>query len=106
MTPIRIDHIALQVLDIQRSISWYTENLGAEVVYEDETWAMMNCGEIKIALVKEGTHPPHIAFRVNTESDFPCKVSEIKEHRDKSRYHYKKDPDGNSIEWVLYSTSE
>lgn len=106
MSSVKIDHIAVKSSNIDKSIFWYCENLDAELLYKDSTWAMIRCGEIKIALVKGNLHPPHIAFRVDSESDFPCKHSEIKEHRDKSRYHYGKDPDGNSIEWVLYVPSE
>ena len=102
----KIDHIAIQVSDVSESIEWYSEKLGATVIYSDSTWAMIECGGIKVALVKGNSHPPHIAFKVNSESDFPCMPSEIREHRDKSRYYYGKDPDRNSIEWVLYSTTE
>ena len=96
----RLDHVALNVTDIQESASWYKENLGAEVLYEDETWAMLKVGDSKLALTVASQHPPHLGFSVEELSDIPC--SNPSYHRDGSAYHYVKDPDGNTIEFVYY----
>ena len=97
----QFDHLALNVKNIHGSVEWYRENLNAVVEYQDETWAMLNCGKIKIALTLDSQHPPHIAFRVDSISDFP-EGCEIKQHRDGSWYYYDKDSSGNVIEWVKY----
>ena len=97
----KFDHLALNVKNIHTSVRWYTENLGASVEYEDETWAMLVCGGVKIALTLEGDHPAHAAFRVNSIDDFPP-GSEIKQHRDGSWYYYDRDDSGNVIEWIKY----
>lgn len=96
----RLDHVALNVSSIQESASWYKENLGAEVLYEDETWAMLKVGDSKLALTVASQHPPHLGFSVDELSDIPC--SNPSYHRDGSAYHYVKDPDGNTIEFVYY----
>ena len=88
--------------DIDKSVSWYKSFLNCTVEYSDDTWAMLECNGTKIALVKEGTHPPHIAFKVESSIKIPCEKFMIKKHRDGSSYYYGTDPDGNIIEWVAY----
>lgn len=96
----RLDHVALNVNNIQDSASWYTENLGADVIYADETWAMLNIGGSKLALTVEAQHPPHLGFAVEDIKDIPCKSPSY--HRDGSAYYYLTDLDGNTIEFVYY----
>ena len=96
----KIDHVAVTVTNIERSIKWYEDNLDAEVIYSDDTWAIMKAGDIKIALMIGDKHKPHIAFRVEDMHAFD--QSEIGIHRDGVIYVYKEDPDGNCIEWVCY----
>lgn len=96
----RLDHVALNVNSINESASWYSENLGADVLYEDETWAMLQVGESKLALTVASQHPPHLGFTVSELNDIPCAAPSY--HRDGSAYHYVKDPDGNIIEFLYY----
>ena len=96
-----LDHIAIQVKNIQASSDWYRDNLKADVLYIDETWAMLKVGDVKLALTLASQHPPHWAVRINDEKDFPSN-KEIGCHRDGSRYVYIEDPDGNVVEYVLY----
>ena len=98
----RLDHIALQVSDIKRSTEWYTKNLNAETLYIDETWAMLKVADVKLALTIASQHPPHWAVRIESEEEFP-KDKKIGSHRDGSRFVYIEDPDGNFVEYVLYS---
>ena len=98
----KLDHIALNVYNISESVSWYVEYFKAHVVYQDLSWAMLEIGDTKMALTQASQHPPHIAFRVDSDLLFPCKPSEIRVHRDGSRYYYQRDPDGNTIEWIRY----
>ena len=75
-----IDHIALQVDDIQESVKWYQEKYGCDILYEDKTWAFLQFENIK--------HPHPIAGLVK--------------HRDGSWSKYLEDPSGNTIEEILY----
>tara|TARA_E500000331_G_C17077781_1_gene635518 strand:- start:353 stop:667 length:315 start_codon:yes stop_codon:yes gene_type:complete len=102
----KFDHIAVNSTNIQRSVEWYCKSLGCVVEYADETWAMINCDGTKLALVLEGSHPPHIAFKVKSALKFPCSKEEVKKHRDNSSYYYGADPDGNIIEWVAYTNED
>jgi catechol 2,3-dioxygenase-like lactoylglutathione lyase family enzyme len=94
----KIDHVAINVENIARSVAWYVENFSAIVSYSDETWAMLEVGEFKIALTIRDQHPPHLAFRVETFDD----ESNVRAHRDGAKYIYKTDPDGNTIELINY----
>jgi catechol 2,3-dioxygenase-like lactoylglutathione lyase family enzyme len=96
----RLDHVALNVRNIEDSASWYKEHLGADVIYNDDTWAMLQVGDSKIALTVAAQHPPHLGFAVEKLSDIPC--DDPAYHRDGSAYLYVTDPDGNTIEFLYY----
>jgi catechol 2,3-dioxygenase-like lactoylglutathione lyase family enzyme len=98
---VRFDHVAVNVSDIARSVNWYKANLGAEVLYLDDTWAFLQAGGAKIALTLSSQHPAHMAFDVgpNPPPEF-FKVAKV--HRDGSVSRYVSDPDGNAIEWIHY----
>ena len=97
----KFDHVAICVSSIIPAIERYEENLGATVEYSDMTWAMLNIGGQKLALTLPDTHPPHVAFIVNSLNDFPDGC-EIKMHRDGSYYTYQRDLFGNVIELIMY----
>lgn len=94
----KLDHIAINVENIQESISWYIKNFSATVDYQDATWAMLLIAGTKLALTKKSQHPPHIAFTIDKD----ILLENFKTHRDKSKYIYKSDPDGNIIEILQY----
>jgi catechol 2,3-dioxygenase-like lactoylglutathione lyase family enzyme len=95
-----IDHVAINVGNISESAEWYKKNLDFKIDYIDESWAMLSHGNTKLALALPDYHPPHIAIRMKSLSDFPD--GEIRYHRDGSAYLYRKDPDGNVIEYIRY----
>lgn len=94
-----IDHVAINVENIAKSVDWYVDVFNASVDYQDESWAMLKVGESKLALALKGQHPPHIAIEVNKFADSDT----IREHRDGSKYVYKSDPDGNIVELISYN---
>ena len=93
----KIDHIALQVNNINESVNYYKE-YGASVIHQDDTWAFLQFDNIKLALVIEDEHPYHIAFEV----DMLPHTENVQKHRDGSISYYIKDPSGNSIEIIQY----
>ena len=101
-----IDHIAVQVSNLKESVEWYLRSFNADLIYCDETWAMLEFGNTKLALTIPSQHPPHVAIQVSNISDFPCDAEEIREHRDGSKYLYVKDPSGNVIEYIYYPPEE
>ena len=104
-----LDHTAVPSRDIAASVSWYVTNLGAEVLYQDATWAFLRVGQGKIALVTPTQHPPHIAVRVGEEALTQAAHDAgktVDRHRDGTSGIYLSDPDGNQIELICYPPGE
>jgi catechol 2,3-dioxygenase-like lactoylglutathione lyase family enzyme len=99
------DHVAVNVTDIARSVGWYGETLGARVLYQDDSWAFLECGGVKIALTLKNQHPAHLAFDIGPRppEEFLAKA---RHHRDGSVSRYVTDPDGNAIEWIHYPSRD
>lgn len=89
-----IDHIAISVKDIGSAVEWYQKHFKCEVTYQDDTWAFLSFGNIKLALVIPEQHPPHLAF-VSEQAE---SYGTLKPHRDGTRSLYVNDPSGNSVE--------
>ena len=119
-----IDHVALAVRDVARSVVWYQEVLGLERLHE-EAWgdypAVVGIGGAAIALFPvQGSDPKprpdrdvlamrHLAFRANAEN-FARAQRELTdggvefEFQDHGIAHsiYVHDPDGHEIEITTY----
>jgi catechol 2,3-dioxygenase-like lactoylglutathione lyase family enzyme len=89
-----LDHVALEVLDIDRSVEWYRQRFNCDVIYQDSSWAMIQFGNIRLAFVLPGQHPPHIAFVRANAAEF----GKLKSHRDGTRSVYIEDYSGNVLE--------
>lgn len=97
-----IHHLAIQVDNIAKNVTWYVEMFGANVEYQDESWAMLKFGNTFLALVLPEQHPYHFAIEMDNAEDF----GELKTHRDGTASVYIKDPSGNKVEILktLYGT--
>ncbi len=120
-----IDHVAITVSDVERSIKWYQEVLGLERGYQD-VWgncpAMVGTGNTWVALFPcAAVHPDrvsnkkrvitmqHFAFRVD-RFNFKWAQDELErrgiafEFQDHEVCHsiYFLDPDGHEIELTTY----
>jgi len=93
-----IDHIAIQVKDIKKSLNWYLKNFKCKKIYSDETWAFIEFENIKLALVVNQQHPPHFAI-LDKKIVLDKKTTK---HRDGSISKYISDLDGNYIELIKY----
>src|SRR5947208_2170394 len=89
-----IHHVAISVTDVKSAVAWYREHFQCKVSYQDDTWAMLDFANLKLALVVSHQHPPHIAF-VHPEAG---QYGTLKEHRDGTRSCYINDPAGNAVE--------
>lgn len=104
-----LDHVAVPSRDIARDVDFYVENFGAEVLYQDMTWAFLRLGQGKLALVTPEQHPPHVALRVTPEQLAQAAAREgvsIDRHRDGTTGIYMRDLQGNVIELICYPAGE
>jgi extradiol dioxygenase family protein len=88
-----VDHIAVSVSDVKSTVDWYLKNFSCKVAYQDETWALLEFANIRVAFVLPNQHPPHFALLRD-----PAAYGEPKTHRDGTRSVYLNDPSGNAIE--------
>lgn len=93
-----IDHIAITVTNIKDSVDWYLEQFHCRVLYQDNTWALLEYNNLKLALVIDREHPPHFAII----SETPEQYGRLSKHRDGSHSVYIEDPDSNHIEMIKY----
>ncbi len=89
-----IDHVAIAVPEIGSAIDWYQQHFQCEVLYQDNSWALLQFSNIKMALVLPAEHPPHIGFLTAKAVEF----GPLKQHRDGTKSVYISDPAGNSLE--------
>ncbi len=104
-----LDHVAIPSPDIAVSVRFYVENFGAQVLYQDDSWAFLKLGQGKLALVTPAQHPPHLALRVDEktlESAAARAHTTIDHHRDGTTGFYLDDPAGNSVELICYPPGE
>jgi catechol 2,3-dioxygenase-like lactoylglutathione lyase family enzyme len=118
-----LDHVALTVRDVPRSVAWYRDVLGLERRYE-AVWgdfpAVVGAGTTALALFpapvpapappgREGLSVRHIAFRVDRET-FDRARGELEARglaptfQDHAAAHslYFADPDGHQLEITTY----
>ncbi|HEX8521523.1 MAG TPA: VOC family protein [Tepidisphaeraceae bacterium] len=99
------DHVALPSTDIAKSVDWYKTHFNAIVLYQDNTWAFMEVGGQKLAIVTPTQHPPHVALRVTEDqlqqASDRAKIP-IDSHRDGTKGIYIHDPFGNAVELICY----
>ncbi|MGD7037475.1 VOC family protein [Methylotuvimicrobium buryatense] len=91
-----IHHIAVQVGNIKETSEWYKTQYDVKVVYEDETWALLQFSNVALALVLPNQHPPHFAI-VSENADH---YGTLNTHRDGTASVYIQDPAGNHIEMI------
>lgn len=119
-----IDHIALTVRDVRRSVHWYMEVLGLERRFED-TWgdfpAVVGIGTTSLAIFPirgDDPKPPpgpdtlcfrHVAFRVDRRNFELAREAlgargmevEFQDHRFAHSIYFL-DPDGHQVEITTY----
>lgn len=107
----KMGHAAIQVRNLEKSLTFYREVLGFQGQWTgDADWANLRLGPDDLSLVRQdgAVHPPHLGLRVDTEAELVAeharlkeagvKVGMIKKHRDGSHSFYFADPDGNILE--------
>jgi extradiol dioxygenase family protein len=88
-----VDHVAMPVSDVKSTVDWYLQNFSCKIAYQDNTWALLEFANIRVAFVLPQQHPPHFALLRD-----PSLFGEPQTHRDGTRSVYLSDPSGNSVE--------
>ena len=91
-----LHHVAIQVEDVSRAVTWYQEHFRCEVSWQDDTWALLKFANTSLALVVPGEHPPHLAFSMDNAE----RMGLLKPHRDGTRSVYGQDSEGNVVEFM------
>lgn len=106
----RFDHVAHQVPDIAEAIAWWRGTVGeAEVLYQDDSWGLIEAGGLRMAFVMADEHPGHVAFSVSPE-----RLDELAQrhgcapavHRDGSRSFYVDGPGETGVEIISYPVTD
>jgi metallothiol transferase len=128
LEPIGVDHVALNVRDLAKSLAFYTQVLGLRISEREHQKPgiehFLDCGASLIGLIQGDSNGPvhpfddggiganHFSFRVHA-ADFDRVVSELQNRgipidfsrkRERSWSVYFRDPDGNKLEitaWPL-----
>jgi catechol 2,3-dioxygenase-like lactoylglutathione lyase family enzyme len=89
-----VHHVAVAVDNIPKAIDWYRSHFRCRISYQDDTWALLEFANTRVALVIPEQHPPHLGFMSRHAEQF----GPLKSHRDGTRSVYVQDPAGNSVE--------
>ena len=102
----QFDHVALQVSDVGEALAWWRDAVpGATVLYEDDTWGLIEAAGARLAFVMADQHPDHLAFRVSDEELNRLAGetgAEVQSHRDGSRSFYVAAPGEHRVELIAY----
>ncbi len=100
-----VDHIAILVDDLEKAEKWYVEKVGGEVTHKQENYIRLKLKNTNLALLDNKFHSSksHIGILCEDKSELPQNGSLV-EHRDGTTGVYVKDPFGNDIEFIYYST--
>ena len=98
----KIDHLAIPVTNIADAIKWYRKLFSCRIAYEDDTWALLEFENIRLALVLSEQHPAHFAV----ERDDAGSFGDLKLHRDETRSVYIEDPWKNNVEIIQINKNE
>ena len=100
-----VDHIAVLVEDLDISQKWYEKACNAKLVFEDHKYKRLAMDNITVALIdKKYYEHAHFGILVENYADLPSDKGKIVHHRDGTTGCYVKDPDGNVVEFIYYSS--
>lgn len=91
-----IEHISINVADIERAVAWYRTSFRCEIVQQSLTHAVLRFENLRLVLTLPNQEQPHIGFVRSDASTF----GELRRRTDGSLTTYLADPTGNIVEIV------
>lgn len=92
----RIDHVAISVADIKRSIKWYMTSFECRLVSETPREAVLEFENIRLVLVLPSQEPAHLAVLKEDAHTY----GELRERSFGLWTTFVADPTGNVVELV------
>jgi hypothetical protein len=92
-----VDHMAFVVRNIATAVTWCSQRFNFKVIYQDETFALLEFQNVAISFVVRKQHPRHVAIiRADAE-----RFGKLITHRDGSRSCYVRGLSHNIVEVQL-----
>jgi catechol 2,3-dioxygenase-like lactoylglutathione lyase family enzyme len=91
-----IDHVTVNVSNIEAAVAWYSSSFECEVLKQEPTFAVLQFANIKLQLALPSIERFHLGYSKRDASAF----GEVKAMKDGSRGTYIADPAGNIVELV------
>lgn len=91
-----VDHVALAVADIERSVAWYTSSFSCEVEKVENTYAVLRFRNLRLVLVLPSQQRTHVGYLKSDAAAF----GEITERTDGILSTFVADPTGNMVELI------
>jgi len=100
----RIDHIAMLANDMEETVQWYLDVLGAVIESKQENYYRLKVKNGIITLLSNDfpSSKPHVGILCENIEDLPDEGERV-EHRDGTTGVYVKDPSGNYLEFIHYN---
>jgi len=98
----QIDHILVNITNLEESLKWYTSSFSCELLYKTKTLAVLKFENIKVILSLPSEQRAHVAFLKENAASF----GELREQSDLCISTFIADPSGNQVELVSSSIEE
>ena len=92
----KIEHITIQVADIEASIRWYQSSFNCRLIKQTATFASLKFGNVFLNLTLPSGEPRHVGFKKADAAAF----GQLIERSDGARSTYVSDPAGNVVKLI------
>jgi len=91
-----LDHLAIVVTDLEKTVHWYRTSFGCEIVYEEKGMVVLQFANVKLALLLPSHEQPHLAIKRADATSFGL----VHKNLDGTRSIFVSDPSGNLVELI------
>lgn len=91
-----INHVAINVADLEKSINWYQSSFTCELIAKEKTQAVLQFANLRLVLVLPSLEPAHVAY----ERQDAATLGELRDRFGGIRSTFLADPTGNMLEII------